>query len=81
MGAIKAAVRLVAVNPTDEKKMKKILKLLAKKPSESFTQEQISADSKELEDVMVRGIEKYKEEKTKGKLNERLERTMFYTAQ
>ncbi|MCC5613074.1 hypothetical protein LC612_41975, partial [Nostoc sp. CHAB 5834] len=81
MGGIKAGVRLVVVNPTDQKRMGKILKLLAKKPSESFTQEQVSTDAKELEDAVVRGMEKYKEEKAKGKTNERLERTMFYTVQ
>src|SRR6478609_10901232 len=39
MGALKAAVELLPVNPADIKHMSKILALLKKKPAESFTNE------------------------------------------
>lgn len=32
-----------------------------------------------MQDVILRGLEKYKEEKEKGKKQERLEKHMFYT--
>lgn len=79
MGAMKAAVQLVPVDPADTKKMEKITKLLRKKPSESFTPEEIAAETKNLQDVIDKGLEKYREEKGKGKISQRLENTMYYS--
>jgi len=66
MGAIKAQVELVAVDPGDPKIMKKILKLLAKQSSESFTAEELAADAEELKDATVRGMSRYMAEKANG---------------
>lgn len=81
MGGIKAGVQLRPVDPTDEKKMGKIMKLVKKKSSESFTAEELSKETKEMEEVIARGLEKYKEEKEKGKKTERLEKSMYYKIQ
>lgn len=78
MGAVKAGVRLEPINPTDQKAMTKILKLLSKKPSEVFTKEELEAEAKELDDAIKRGLEKYTEEKAQGKTNLKLEKTMNY---
>ncbi len=78
MGAVKAAVKLNPINPNDPKKMSKILKMMTKKPSESFTIQELEAETKNLEDAIARGMEKYQEEKKKGKVNERLDKSMFY---
>lgn len=79
MGAMKAAIELKPVDPNDAKKMEKILKLINKKPSQSFTEAELAADEKELGDAIVRGLEKYKEEKASGKVIAQLPKTMFYS--
>ena len=79
MGGIKAAVELAPVDPKDEKTMNKILKLLIKKPSESFTPEQLEQEEKEDQEIIAKGLTKYKEDKEKGKANVRLEKTMAYS--
>lgn len=81
MGGIKAGVQLVAVDPSKQKKIDKIIKLLHKKPAESFTPEELKAEQKKMEDIIRRGLEKYAQEKKAGNLFERLERTMYYGGQ
>lgn len=76
MGALKAGVELLPVDPNDEKRMKKILKLIGKKPSESFTVSELEYDRDT--GVISRGIEKYKKEKEEGKINSRLEKSMYF---
>ncbi|MFN8133944.1 MAG: hypothetical protein U0Z17_01465 [Bacteroidales bacterium] len=66
MGAVKAQVELVAVDPKDAKIMKKILELLDKKPSETFTAEELAIDAEELKDATVKGMAKYIVEKADG---------------
>lgn len=78
MGAVKAAVNLQPVDPADKKRMDKIMKLLAKRPSESFTPEKLKEDLNSLEDAVDRGIEKYKEDKTNGKTFAQLVASMNY---
>jgi len=81
MGAVKAGVQLLPISPTDPKKIAKIMKLIKKQESESFTMEEIANETQKLGDVIQRGLEKYNEEKAKGKTNVRLEKTMHYTSQ
>lgn len=76
MGAIKAGVELLPVDPNDAKRMKKILKLIGKKPSESFSTSELEYDRDA--DVILRGMERYKKEKEKGLRNSRLEKSMYY---
>ena len=79
MGAIKAAVRLNAVNPAaDEKAMKRILKLLGKMPPETIVADDPDATSDKIKEIILRGLEKYQQEKAEGKQMERLEKTMYY---
>ena len=54
---------------------------MKKKSSESFTTEELAQETKEMEEVIARGLEKYKEEKEKGKKTERLEKSMYYKIQ
>lgn len=79
MGAMKAAVRLEPVDPANEKKMEKIMKLLAKKSSEPYNEAEMAAETKEFAEVITKGLNKYQEEKEKGAATPRLEKTMFYT--
>ena len=81
MGGFTTGVKLHPINPKDEKKLDKVLKLLNKKPSETFTAEEIENDTKELAEVITKGLEKNKEERQKGKTIERLEKTMYYNNQ
>jgi len=79
MGALKAAVELSPIDPANKKTMDKVFKLMSKKPSESFTPEELQSDTKELAEPIRKGLEKYAEEKKKGKENVKLEKTMNYT--
>src|SRR5690606_10738610 len=79
MGAVKAAVNLDPVDPSNQKRMDKILKLLTKKPSESFTPEQLKKDLESLEDAVERGMEKYIADKASGKTFAQLTAAMNYT--
>jgi len=81
MGGIKAGVQLRPVDYADEKKMKKIMKLLNTKSSETFTSQELEEDTKKMEEIITRGLEKYREEKEKGNKNERLEKAMYYNNQ
>lgn len=78
MGAIKAGVELEPIDPNDTKKMNKIFKLLNKKPSESFTVQELQSETVRLQDVIIRGMQKYEEEKKKGKTNSQLKKSMYY---
>jgi hypothetical protein len=78
MGAVKAAVNLDPVNPEDEKRMKKILKLIDKKPSESSSDEELKAEERKLKEVIVRGLEEYNSGKLKGKTGAGLDKSMYY---
>jgi hypothetical protein len=78
MGAVKAAVNLDPIDPNDEKRMKKILKLIAKKPSESFSDQELQTEEEKMQDVIIRGLEKYAADKQKGKTWPRLDKSMSY---
>lgn len=79
MGAMQAAVELNVVHPKDEAKMAKILKLLKKKPSESFTAAELEIKTNRMKDAITRGIKRYNKEKENGIEIERLESSMFYS--
>jgi hypothetical protein len=76
MGAIKAGVGLQPIDSTDAKKIKKILKLIKKKDSESFTPEELAKETRNFKEVIERGLEKYDQEKGNTKKIQRLEKTM-----
>ena len=78
MGAIKAGVKLEPVDPTSEKTMKRIWKLLNKKEPETFTPEELQEETRKLASVIERGLEQYQVEKNKGKKQARLEKNQFY---
>ena len=79
MGAIRAAVQLRPVDPSKADVMKRIFKLMDKKKPETPGPEELKKESEEMQDVIIKGLEKYKEEKEKGKKADRLEKHMFYT--
>lgn len=81
MGVVKAQIELVPLDPSDKKTMKKVLDLLAKKPSESFSQQDLQMDMEELKDVAPKGIEKYKKDKANGTEFPQLSPGMFYDVQ
>ena len=58
--------------------MNKIFKLLKKKPSESFSAQQIQAERERLKGVVDRGMKKYEKGKRQGRLNPQLKKTMSY---
>ncbi|MEO7924915.1 MAG: hypothetical protein ABIR30_14625 [Chitinophagaceae bacterium] len=79
MGAMKASIELKPVDPsTDGKAMSRIMKLMGKKTPEVFHPLELENETKRLGDAMQKGMEKYHEEKAKGKNIGRLEKYMFY---
>jgi hypothetical protein len=78
MGAIKAGVDLQPVYPDDAKMMKKILKLMEKRSSESFSAEELQSETVRLQDAITRGMAKYIEEKNKGSYIPQLMKDMNY---
>ena len=79
MGAIRAAVQLRPVDPSKADVMKRIFKLMDKKKPETPSPEELKKETEEMQEVITRGLEKYKEEKEKGKKPDRLEKHMYYT--
>ena len=78
MGMMKAQVGMAQVDPNDPKVMKNIFKMMAKKPAETFTEAQIADASKDLQNVVERGMAKYKEDKAGGKNILQLDKSKFY---
>jgi hypothetical protein len=78
MGAIKAGLKLEPVDPTNEKTMKRIWKLLNKKEAETFSAEQLQEETKKMASIIERGLEQYQLEKNKGKKQARLEKAHYY---
>jgi hypothetical protein len=78
MGGIKAGVKLVPMDASQPENMKDILKFIAKKPPLTFTSEDFEKDREKAQDVMIRGLEKYSEEKAENKVFRQLDKQMFY---
>jgi hypothetical protein len=78
VGAIKASVDLQPIDPNDTIFMKRIFRLMDKKPSESFNAEELQSETARLQDVITRGIEKYTMDKNKGKVISQLTKSMYY---
>ncbi len=78
MGAVKAGVNLMPVDPTDEKIMNKIMKLMSKTSPEEFSEEDLRIDIKNNESVITNGLEKYAEVENTYKVA-LLKKHMYYS--
>lgn len=78
MGMIKASVQLNPVKPDDAKTIKGILKLMSKRTPVTYPAEEIAAENERLQEVIAKGLEKYKEEQASGVIFKRIEKNMFY---
>ena len=67
MGGIKAGVRLVPINSPNYE-MKKIQKLLTKGYSESFTEKELENLQLQMEDVTIRGLNKFEKSGEKAEM-------------
>ena len=81
MGALKAAVELKPLDLMNEKELKKVFELINKKPSETFSILEIEMETQNMHDVIIQGMESYKEEKAKGVIFEHLDRNMYLNLQ
>ena len=79
MGWVKAQVSIDPIDGKNPKKMKGILKVLAKKTPETFTEDELTSRASEFNDVVARGMAKHKEDLEKGNSIKQLEASMFYT--
>jgi hypothetical protein len=80
-GALKAEVELIPIDPKDAKTMKKVLELMDKKPSESFSEEELQKETEEMLEVIAKGLAKYAKDKEKGVVFGKLKNTMYYEDQ
>lgn len=78
MGAIKASVDLQPIDPHDTIFMRRIFRLIDKKPSESFSAEELQSETARLQYAINSGIEKYRKDKNKGKIISQLTKSMYY---
>lgn len=79
MGTLKAAVDLDPVpDPKDPNRMRKIIKLIERKTSKSFTREELAADQKEMAEMIAKSLAEYRGDKKEGKAFPRLEKAMAY---
>lgn len=81
MGVLKASILLNPVDPSEEKVMKRILKLLSKKVAEQIIPEEQEKETAAFQDVIAKGLEKYHQEKDRGQKISRLEKNMYYKAE
>lgn len=77
MGAMKAGVTLQRIDMEDEKMKKKVMKILAK-PEVKFTEQELAERAAKLGDIITKGLERYRDEKAKGKEMLKLEKQMYY---
>jgi hypothetical protein len=67
MGAVKASVDLIPLNPAkDTKDMERIMKLIDKQYNRTPTEEQLRADREELAPVIERGLKQYAKDEQDG---------------
>ena len=79
MGGLKAAVDLYPVHPTrDEKYLKKILKMIDKQNAEIMTEEKMAKNRERLKEVVDWGLDKYWDDKKKGKKMTQLTKEYSY---
>ena len=78
MGIVKAEVELKPVDPSNEKTMARIFKLINKKSPQSTTAEKLDKEIEKTQNTVKETLEKYQKEKDKGKKFDRLEKTMYY---
>lgn len=81
MGALKATVQFIPLDLKNQKELTKVMELLEKKPSETFSVLELEAATQELQGVITKGMMKYKTDKDKGVVFERLEKNMYFEGQ
>lgn len=67
MGALKAAVKVLPIDPNDTKTVNKIKKTLDKKPPISMDREKFSDEGESLGFYIENGMKKYQSDKANGK--------------
>lgn len=77
MGAMKVGVSLLRIDMKDEKMKKKVMKVLAK-PEVKYTDQELAERAAKLTDTITKGLERYRDEKAKGKDMLKLEKSMYY---
>ncbi len=78
MGAITYGVRLIPVYPNDEKRMARLIKFINKQPAVSVVDQAPAKVPQEWSDVITKGMDKFKKDKSSGKDIPRLEKEMNY---
>jgi len=79
MGALKARVRLMPVNPAQDTKMTKVIEsLVSKKDGETYTADYLQTENEKWKEDIQKGMARYQELVSKQEKIERLNKDMFY---
>jgi hypothetical protein len=78
LGAITYGVRLIPVDPNDEKRVARLIKFMNKKTPVSIVDQVAPGDQQESSAVVKRAMEKYLKDKESGQPVSRLEKEMNY---
>jgi hypothetical protein len=73
--------RLVPIDPEDEKKMNKVLRLLTQKEPKSFTAQALEEETQRSKEGISKGLEKYRKKKSKGLTISYLGKDMNYSVE
>ena len=66
LGGIKAGVELVQTDPADAKRMARLFKFINKRKPRTFTPEELAELSKDLDDVLRRGLNEWQNIRSSG---------------
>ena len=79
MGAFSSGVKFNILDFNDQKKMKRVFKLLNKKNPLVFDEEDLLEEQNEMQDIIKSGLEKYENKQDRDKDFKEITREMFYT--
>ena len=79
MGAFSAGVKFNILDFNDDKKMKRVFKLLTKKEPMVFDENELLKDQNDMQEIIKNGLEKYENKLDRDKEFNKITPEMFYT--
>ena len=79
MGAFSAGVKFNILDFNDDRKMKRVFKLLTKKDPMVFDENELLKDQNDMQEIIKSGLEKYQNKQERDKEFDKITPEMFYT--
>jgi len=79
MGAFSAGVKFNILDFNDDRKMKRVFKLLTKKDPMVFDENELLKDQNDMQEIIKSGLEKYQKNQERDKEFDKITPEMFYT--